>query len=132
MENEKIDWNVIRLVAGEFWENELSYINDDQISAIQSSIENKTPVENNLITYDDGFGFDLMPLIECVKTIFEVILVVLNLVLLYKGTKSDDNLLLEVRKAADKSDNLNLKINETDIETMKKIIKMIKGYYGIR
>ncbi len=132
MENERIDWNIIKSVADKFWENELSYINDDQILAIQSSIENNIPIENNLITYEDGFGFDFMPLIECVKTIFELILVVLNLVFLYKGTKSDDDLLLEVRKAADKSENLNLIINETDIETMKKIVKMIKSYYGIK
>lgn len=129
MESEKYNWNLINEVANEFWQFELSYLNNQQITIIQKSIEENTSIKADFLEYEDGFKFDLRPIIENAKTIFELIILIINIVLLYKNTKSDEKLILKISR---ESDDLNMKFANADDETIKKILKIIKNNYGIR
>lgn len=129
MENSELHWEAIKLIAKKYWEEDLSYLNAQQIELVEQAITTDQEIVNLLQDHPGGYKFDLQYVLENAKVIFELVIVIVNLVLLLKKEKNDDEILLEVKRAK-KGKNIEIKMKEMKDDDIKKVIQMIKAYYS--
>ena len=128
MENTGYDWDMILSIAKEHWEFELSYLNDAQLNLVkQSLIENK-PVSDFVKTLPGGFNFDLKPIIENAKVIFELIILIVNVVMITKDMLSTNDVVVKIKNHKHNKAALNLKIRSMDDEKIAKIVSEVVKY----
>jgi hypothetical protein len=128
MENSELHWDQITSIAKKYWHADLSYLNDQQIELVQKAISEGESLSTLLEDHPGGYKFDIKFVLENAKVIFELIIVIANLVILLKE-KKDDDILLEIKKAK-KGKNIEIKMKDITDDDVKKIIKMIKAAYS--
>ena len=129
MDNEKFDWAEILDLSNRFWSDDIELVNSKQIDIIQKSIEEDKKLEELFSGFDAGFKMDYILVLENVKLIFELVLAILNIVILYKNVKRDSEIILEIRKPS-KSKQLDLKLKALSDEELKELIKIIKASHA--
>lgn len=125
MENSELHWEQIISIAKKYWNDDLSYLNDQQIEIVHKAISEGESLSNLFEDHQGGYNFDIKYVLENAKVIFELVIVIANLVILLKE-KRDDDILLEIKKAK-KIKGVEIKMKDITEDDVKKIIKMIKA-----
>jgi len=130
MDNFKFDWSEVVKISNRFWSDDIELVNEEQVELIQKSIEDNKSIDELFSDFEVGLKMDFVLVLQNAKLIFEIVIIILNIVLLYKNTKKNDSdVILEIRKSA-KTKQVDLKMKQLSDNELREMIKMIKASHS--